>query len=75
MRVVFQLYDVLRFDSTVFINALIQYVIPKAKKSIIWKHGDHEHASGSTATPKAELFCSCKRRIFIGQNEDEICKS
>jgi len=74
MHVVFQLYDVLRFDSTVFINALIQYVIPKVKQPIIWKHREHEHASGLTATPKAELFCSCKCRKFIGQNEDKICK-
>jgi len=27
----------------------------------------HEYASELTATPKAELFCSCKRRKYIGQ--------
>jgi len=34
----------------------------------------HEYASGLTSTPKAELFCSCKRRKFIGQNKVKICK-
>jgi len=29
----------------------------------------HEYGSGLTATPKAELFCSCKRRKSIGQNK------
>ena len=28
----------------------------------------------NTSTPKAELFCSCKRRKFIGQNTVKICK-
>jgi len=28
----------------------------------------HECDSELTSTPKAELFCSCKRRKFIGQN-------
>jgi len=28
----------------------------------------HVYASGLTSTLKAELFCSCKRRKFIGQN-------
>jgi len=34
----------------------------------------HEHAFGLTSTPKAELFCRCKRRKFIGQNKVKICK-
>jgi len=34
----------------------------------------HEYASGLTSTPKAELFCSCKRRKFIGQNKVKTCK-
>jgi len=34
----------------------------------------HEYASGLTSTPKDELFCSCKCRKFIGQNEVKICK-
>ena len=33
-----------------------------------------KYASGLTSTPKAELFCSCKRRKFIGQNKVKICK-
>jgi len=32
----------------------------------------HGHTSGLTSTPKAELFCSCKRRKFIGQNTVKI---
>jgi len=34
----------------------------------------HEYASGLNSTPKAELFCSCKRRKFIGQNKVKISK-
>jgi len=36
----------------------------------------HEYASELTTTPKAELFCSCKRRKIIGQNQNniKICK-
>jgi len=34
----------------------------------------HEYAFGLTSTPKAELFCSSKRRKFIGQNKVKICK-
>jgi len=37
-------------------------------------HRVHEYASGLTATPKAELFRSCKHRKCIGQNEVKICK-
>jgi len=38
------------------------------------KHRVHEYASGLTSTPKAELFCSCKRRKFRGQNKVKIDK-
>jgi len=35
-----------------------------------YAHGQPcEYTSGLTSTPKAELFCSCKRRKFIGQNK------
>jgi len=34
----------------------------------------HEYISGLTSTPKAELFCSCKRWKFIRQNKVKICK-
>jgi len=34
----------------------------------------HEYASGVTSTAKAELFCRCKHRKFIGQNKVKICK-
>jgi len=34
----------------------------------------HEYNFGLTSTPKAELFCSCKHRKFIGQHKVKICK-
>jgi len=34
----------------------------------------HEYASGLTSSTKTELFCSCKRKKFIGQNKVKICK-
>jgi len=34
----------------------------------------HGYVSGLTSTPKTELFCSCKRRKFIGQNKVKIFK-
>jgi len=34
----------------------------------------HEHASGKTSTPKAELICSWKRKKFTGKNEVKIYK-
>jgi len=34
----------------------------------------NECTSGLTSTPKAESFCSCKRRKFIGQNKVKIYK-
>jgi len=33
----------------------------------------HECASELTATPQAELFCSCKRRTFASQNKIKVC--
>jgi len=32
----------------------------------------HEYASRLASKPRAELFCSCKRRKFVGQNEVKI---
>jgi len=32
----------------------------------------YEYAFGLTSTPKDEIFCSCKRRKFIGQNKVKI---
>jgi len=37
-------------------------------------HRVQEHASGLTSTPKAELFCNCKGKKFIGQNKVKIFK-
>ena len=75
MHIVFQLYDILRFDSTVVINVLINISSPKLNNQIFFsKFRGHEHTFGLTSTPKAELFCSCKRRKFIGQNKVKICK-
>jgi len=34
----------------------------------------YECAFGLTSTPKAELFCSCKRRKFVDQNKVKIWK-
>jgi len=34
----------------------------------------YEYDSELATTPKAELFCSCKRRKFIGQSNVKICK-
>jgi len=58
MHIVFKLYDVLRFDSTVVIYVLtISFFISKLRV--------HKYTSGLTSTPRAELFCSCKRWKFI----------
>jgi len=52
---VFQLYDVLRFDSTVVINILINISCPKLNNQFffILKHRVHEYVSGLNLTPKA----------------------
>ena len=64
-------YDVLRFDYTVVTYVLINISVPKLNNQIFQnsKHRVHEYASGLTTTPKAELFCCCKPRKFIGQNK------
>jgi len=51
----FQLYDALRFDSTVFVYVLINISSPKltTKSFQISKHREYEYASGLTSTPKA----------------------
>jgi len=74
MHIVFQLYDVLRFDSTVVINVLINVSSPKLNNQIflISRLRVREYASGLISTSKAELFSSFKRRKFIGQNKVKI---
>jgi len=76
MHIVFQLQDVRRFGSTVVINVLINISSPNLNNQIflILKLIAHEHTSGLSSTPKAKLFCSSKRRKFIGQNKVKICK-
>ena len=76
MHIVFRLYGVLRFDSTVAINVLINISSPKLNNQFFLFRGIelHEYASGLTSTPKTELFCSCKWRKFIGQNKIKISK-
>jgi len=76
IHIVLQLYDVLKFDSTVVINVLINISSPKLNNQIftISKLRVHKYASGLTSTSKAELSCSCKCRKFIGQNKVKICK-
>jgi len=55
-----QLYEVLRFDSTVVIDVLINISSLKVKQPIflISKHRVHEYASGLNSTPEAEICCS-----------------
>ena len=54
-HIAFQLYDVLRFVSTVVINLLINISSPKLNNRFVFilKHTVHECASGLTSTPKA----------------------
>ena len=51
-----------------------QYIIPKVTQANILKFRSrvHKYASRLTSTLQAELFCSCKRRKFIGQNKVKI---
>jgi len=42
------------------------------KRPIHYAYKVFEYASGLTSTPKAELFCSCNCRKFIGQNKVKI---
>ena len=73
MYIVFQLYDALRLDSTAFINVLINITSPKLSNQFFFISSTvHEYASDLISTPKAELFCSCKRRKFVGQNKVKI---
>jgi len=74
--IVFQLHDVVKFDSTVVINVLINISSPKLRTKFfkIFNHRVHEYASGLTSILEAELFCSCKRRKFIGEIKVKICK-
>ena len=77
MHITFQLYDVLRFESTVVVYVLQQYIISKVKTTKYFKISKlrvHGRTSGLTSTPKAKLFCSCKRRKFLGQNKVKIRK-
>jgi len=76
MHIVFELHDVLRFDSTVVINVLINISSTKLNNQFFVKFRSrvHKYASGLNLTPKAELFCSCERRKCIGQNKVKICK-
>jgi len=74
MHIVYQLYDVLRFDYTVVINVLINVSSLKLNNQIFLKLRVHEYTSGLISTHKAELFCSCKRRKCIGQKKVKICK-
>jgi len=64
LYIVFQLYDVLRIDSTVVINVLINISSPKLNNQIflVSRLRVHGYASGLTSTSKAELFCSFKRK-------------
>ena len=76
MHIVFQLYDVLRFYSTVVIDVLINISSPKLSNHffLISKLRMHGHTSGLTWEPNTELFCSCKGRRFIGLNKVKVCK-
>jgi len=76
VRIVFQLHDVLGFDSTLVINVLINTSSPKLNDQIfnILKYKVHEYVFQLTSTPKVELLGSCKLRKFIGQNKVKICK-
>ena len=74
MHVVFQLHDVFRFESIVVINVFINISSPKLNNQFFSKLRGHEYAFGLTSTSKAELFCRCKCRKFICQNEVKICE-
>ena len=69
-------FALLSFGSTVVINVLINIAFLNLKTQFFSKFGStaHEYASKLTSTPRAVLFCSCKCRKFIGQNEVKICK-
>jgi len=74
MHIVFQLNDVLRFDSTAQYNYIVINVLFNKlnNKFFLFRSRMHKYASGLTSTPKAELFCSCKHRKFVGQSKVKI---
>jgi len=77
MHKLFQPYDVLRFDSTVVINLLMNISSLKLNNQFFFSFQStelHECVSGLTSTSKAELFFCCKPRKFIGQNKVKMCK-
>jgi len=81
LHIVFQLYDVLRFDSTVVINVLINIPSPKLKKTFFFisKLSVHEYSSALTSTAKV-LFCRCniilqlQRQKIYRSKKVKICK-
>jgi len=62
--IVLQHYDVLRFESIAVIVVLSNMLFQELNNQFFLnsKHSVHVYAFGLTSTPKAELFCSCKRR-------------
>jgi len=68
-HIVFQLCDVLRFDSTVVINILINKSYPKLNNQFFFisNHSEDECIPGLTSTPMAELFCQLQTQ--------KICRS
>jgi len=75
MHITFQLYDVLRFDATVVIYVIYQYIIPKANKYFkVSQHRVQKYASGLPQRLRLNHFAVAKRRNFIGQNKVKICK-
>jgi len=66
MHTVFQIYDVLRFDSTVVINVLINMSSPNLNSQFFF-YFEAECINMLLDNLNSELFCSCKRRKFIGK--------
>jgi len=58
-------------DSTVAFNVLTKYIMAKVKlpNSLKVLSIRNEFASELTSTPKADLFCSFKRRKLISRNK------
>jgi len=50
--------------------------MPKVKQTDFKKFRSivHEYACELNKKPKAELFCTCKRRKIISQNTVKICE-
>jgi len=72
MHLVFQLYGVLRFDSTVCMNIVLINISSLKLNNQIFRSLVHKYASELTTTPKAELFRNCKYRKIIGQNKSKF---